>query len=1364
MIGPTAWVQRHCRRAWIASFMLGIVGCGKQGDKREFLGLPDSNPVDNSIARVVVTPGIGTVQQSEPISFGVFARRSTGDSVGVDVAWSATGGTVSQSGVFSATGTGSYWVVARSTARPDKADSAAVFVVGPANPVTSLSVSPKDLSVRVGQTRQFTAVARFLDGSQAALPIYWSASGGTIDGTGLFSAVQPGSFLVIAVAATGLADTARVTIRQDAVLKTLAIEPSEVDVTEGKDEQFSVRAEWSDGSTAAPAVDFRTDGGTIDHTGRFTALSKAGDYTVVANARGTDNLATARVRIRTRSVVGLSVSPSAAKMSRGAWQLFAASARYTDGSVKLASPSWTATGGSIDVNGVYHAGQAAGSFVVIATLSGSMADTAEVVIDTPVATLTSLVLSPSSATLASGATQGFSVTGSWSDGTTTAPAVTWSATGGTISPAGLYTAGTTPGSYRVIATHEGGTRADTSAVTITAPVVTAVTVSPASVTVRTGISVQFSASTTMSDGTSAPSGGASASASASTVTWSAAGGIVSQAGLYTAGTATGTYQVIARAASGAAGTSLVTVAPQPPVLQQIVVTPGSATLQSAQGQQFVASGVWTNGGSGAPVVTWSATGGTVSATGFYTAGSTAGSFRVIATEQGGVLADTSVVTISAPGPVLTGIVLTPSSATVQAGSSQQFTVVGIWTNGGSGMPAVVYSATGGTVSSSGLFTSGSTAGVYRVISTQQGGTLADTSAVTITSIPPQLVGIMVGPKGVTVATGQSQQYSDTGVWTNGGTGAPAVNWTATGGTITAAGQFIAGSTAGGYRVIATQSGGALADTASVTVAAVPPTLTTLRIQPKTVSIQTGLQQQFTASATWSDGGTTVPALTWSSTGGTITTSGLFAAPATAGTYRVVVASVGSPKADTATVSVVAPVVTQVVMTPASVSVPTAGTQQFQITATWSDGVSRPAAVGYSATGGTISSGGLYTAGGAPGSFRVVAAASTGPSDTSATTVTASAITLTGLQISPKNVSVNTGALQLFGATALWSDGTTTLPPLTWTASGGTISAPGQFAAGTVTGTFWVIVAGGGKADTAAVLIVTAPPPGPFPAPTLGTKDFESGLWSTAPAFTNGGGAAPGFNGSIGAGHRLVNDPASANGGAWSYQYDYVPSASEVGANAEAFRTSSTGANADEMYWRYDFKLTGTPITSQLKWTRFRGVNNDLGGLYGTGGGGTTHVAWAFGAEGAPDANFNFAIGISWGALPASLTAAGYTKYGENLLNDGKWHRMLVHLQRNNGMTNPRVRFWFDGIPIRQSPSSVMSAHGSQTTTTAAWTPGNSNDPDYGANAPSWLTVGNRVNTVRIFTVDMNVTLNAGNTGAGRINFDNMVWSTKAIQP
>ena len=45
--------------------------------------------------------------------------------------------------------------------------------------------------------------------------------------------------------------------------------------------------------------------------------------------------------------------------------------------------------------------------------------------------------------------------------------MTYAATGGNISTGGLYTAGATSGSYRVIASHVGGTLKDTAAVTIT---------------------------------------------------------------------------------------------------------------------------------------------------------------------------------------------------------------------------------------------------------------------------------------------------------------------------------------------------------------------------------------------------------------------------------------------------------------------------------------------------------------------------------------------------------------------------------------------------------------------------------------------------------------------------------------------------------------------------------------------------------------------------------------------------------------------------------------------------------------------------------------------------------------------------------
>ena len=84
----------------------------------------------------------------------------------------------------------------------------------------------------------------------------------------------------------------------------------------------------------------------------------------------------------------------------------------------------------------------------------------------PSRTLVQLVLSPASLVLAPGETQQFTVSGTRSDGSGTVPAVTYSATGGTITAGGLYTAGATEGTFSVIATQQGGTRADTSAVTL----------------------------------------------------------------------------------------------------------------------------------------------------------------------------------------------------------------------------------------------------------------------------------------------------------------------------------------------------------------------------------------------------------------------------------------------------------------------------------------------------------------------------------------------------------------------------------------------------------------------------------------------------------------------------------------------------------------------------------------------------------------------------------------------------------------------------------------------------------------------------------------------------------------------------------
>lgn len=81
--------------------------------------------------------------------------------------------------------------------------------------------------------------------------------------------------------------------------------------------------------------------------------------------------------------------------------------------------------------------------------------------------LAQVILVPPGATLSAGRTQQFSAYGRLSEGDSVGVGVTFSATGGTITSQGLYTAGGTPGTYEVVVQEAGGTLSDTSGVTIT---------------------------------------------------------------------------------------------------------------------------------------------------------------------------------------------------------------------------------------------------------------------------------------------------------------------------------------------------------------------------------------------------------------------------------------------------------------------------------------------------------------------------------------------------------------------------------------------------------------------------------------------------------------------------------------------------------------------------------------------------------------------------------------------------------------------------------------------------------------------------------------------------------------------------------
>jgi hypothetical protein len=149
-----------------------------------------------------------------------------------------------------------------------------------------------------------------------------------------------------------------------------------------------------------------------------------------------------------------------------------------------------------------------------------------------------------------------------------------------------------------------------------------------------------------------------------TPTWSivSGGGTISSSGLFTAGTVPGSYAATVKATSnGMSGTASVTVTVGP--LATITVTPNPVTLPAGATQQFTAVGKDVANNNVAVVPVWSvvAGGGSINASGLFTAGSTGGTFNNTVKATSGLLSATATVTVTV-GPVFVPVVQLNSAA------------------------------------------------------------------------------------------------------------------------------------------------------------------------------------------------------------------------------------------------------------------------------------------------------------------------------------------------------------------------------------------------------------------------------------------------------------------------------------------------------------------------------------------------------------------------------------------------------------------------------------------------------------------------------------------------------------------------------
>ena len=588
------------------------------------------------VSAVIISPGQVTVTVGGTTQLAAQVTDEGGNALpGRPISYTSSApqiATVSTSGLVTGVTTGSATITATSEGKT----GTATVTVNPV-PVGSVSITPADPSVILGQTIQLTARPKSASGQDlTGRTVSWSSGAPSIaavSSTGVVTGVSLGSAVVFA-SVEGVIGLVTVTVRQVPVA-TVVVTPPTASIAVGGTAQLSASARDANGaalpgrlvgwSSSDEAV------ATVSSTGLVTAV-KVGSATITASSEGKSG--TSVVTVTAAPVASVTVTPPTATVVAG--QTVTLEARTLDasgGTLTGRAVTWSSSNtaaATVSQSGVV-SGVAPGNATITATSegkSGTSAVTVTAPAPAPVATVT---VAPTSANLTVNATQQITATPRDAQGNAlTGRQVTWSSANtaiATVSSTGLITAKAVGGTT-VTATSEGKT--GTVTVTVAAPTVGSVAVTPTSVTLNIAGSTTLTA-TVRDDGGTTITG--------AQVSWSTdkpLTAVVTQTGVVTGllvGTAT-----ISATSGGKTGTATVTVQLAP--VGTVSISPTTLTLRDRDDQRTGQLTVTLRDASGniltGRTVTWSSSNtnvATVSQTGLVTARDK-GNTTVTATSEG----------------------------------------------------------------------------------------------------------------------------------------------------------------------------------------------------------------------------------------------------------------------------------------------------------------------------------------------------------------------------------------------------------------------------------------------------------------------------------------------------------------------------------------------------------------------------------------------------------------------------------------------------------------------------------------------------------------------------------------------------------
>ena len=530
------------------------------------------------VSSVIISPGQGSVTVGQTLQLSAQVTDDQGNVLtGRPISFTSgtpAVATISATGLVTGVAPGSTTITATSEGKT----GTATVTVTPI-PVAKVEITPSTPNVTVGETVQLNVSVQGPNNQElTGRTVTWSSgapSVASVSPTGVVSGLAPGTAIIFANV-EGVLGSATVTVKQVPV-GSVVVSPQTASVPVGGAVQLSASVRDASGAELqGRLVGWTSSDETIavvSSEGRVSGI-KIGTATITASSEGKSGTAT--VTVTAAAVASVNVTPPTASITVGQTTTLTAQPLDANGNAltgrAVAWASSNAGVATVSDAGVV-TGVAPGDATITATSEGKSGTATVTVTPIPVASVT---VDPATVSLTTGGTQQITATPRDAQGNPLADrAVTWESQNtavATVSPAGLITA-VAPGNTTVTATSEG--KVGTVTVTVTAPAVGSISVSPGSATVFVAATTPLTA--TVRDVNNLVIQG-------TTVLWSSdqpETASVSQSGVVT-GLAPGAVTITA-SSGGKAGTAAITVQLAP--VAKVIVTPSTLELRDRDGER-----------------------------------------------------------------------------------------------------------------------------------------------------------------------------------------------------------------------------------------------------------------------------------------------------------------------------------------------------------------------------------------------------------------------------------------------------------------------------------------------------------------------------------------------------------------------------------------------------------------------------------------------------------------------------------------------------------------------------------------------------------------------------------------------------------